>query len=101
MNFIKSPALLLNFFIAIMLVISLWTSGVQDFLVPEVQGNCEIELTLDTDSNSNDLLDQDLLISLMPSVLYFSQNADYPKLQARSAPFNFSTPPDRPPAKSV
>jgi hypothetical protein len=101
MNFLKSPSLLLNCCIAIMLLLSLWMSGVQDLLAHNVLDNGDIELTLDADSHSNDSFEQTALISPTPSVLYVAHNADYPQLLARSVPSNCFTPPDRPPAQFV
>jgi hypothetical protein len=101
MNFLKSTSLLLNCCIAIMLLLSLWMSGAQDLLTHNVLDNGDIELTLDADSHGNDSFEQTALISPTPSVLYVSNDADYPQLLARPVPPNCFTPPDRPPAKFV
>jgi hypothetical protein len=101
MNFLKSPSLLLNCCIAIMLLLSLWMSGAQDLLAHNALDNGDIALTLDADSHGNDSFEQTALISSTPSVLYVSHNTDYPQLLARPVPPNCFPPHDRPPAQFV
>lgn len=101
MNFLKSTSLRLNCCIAIMLLLSLWMSGVQDLLAHNVLDNGDIELTLDADSHGNDSVEQTALISPALSVLHVPHNADYSPLLARAIPPNCFTPPDRPPAQFV
>jgi hypothetical protein len=101
MNFLKPSVLLLNFVIAIMLVMCLWMSSVQNLQAPNALGNGDIELTINADSNSDNTVDQMMLLSLTSCVCYTAFKVIYSQLGAQRISLNYFPPPDRPPAKSV
>ena len=93
----KPSSFLVIFCIISVLLLSLWTSGMQDLCVQHVLDNGDIVLELDTDSHANDSLEQTALIYRTPASIFVTHEAKYP---AEFSPHLVSmgiSPPDRPP----
>jgi cell division protein FtsX len=101
MNLMKLSSVLLSFFIAAVLLLSMWVAGAQDLYAQDVLENGEIVLTLDADSPSNDSLEQVALISRISYARFISHNDSYPQMLVRVVVPNCFPPPDRPPAEFV
>lgn len=101
MNFPSFSSSLLRYCLATVLLLTLLVSGVQDLWAQDALENCDIVLTLDADTHSDDSPERDALLSRTPLSLSVSLDVSYPPELALAALPNCFPPPDRPPAISV
>lgn len=92
---------LLRYCLAVLVLLTLWVGGTHSYEVQSAQDNCDIALSLDADSHSDDHSDRDAPLARVQFIHSASPARYQPQDRARVFVPSRSSPPDHPPPESV